>query len=353
MKQVFISYKSEERKQAQSAMQYLERHNISCWMAPRDIPLGSNYAKEIPVALRQCDFFVLILSKKAQQSQWINREVSLAIGRNMEVLPLMLEPCELTDEYTYYLTNVQIYPLYEDKDRVMQEVVQRICQIREATVPCQKQEDATAKKTSQSIWKTWKRKDEEKNLQKTARKHTPTAQALPDKKVEPANAAQKIPPETSAGNTQTTKIPEAVSVEPQKNRKEEPYIFVSYAHRDLAQLMPIITQMKKRGFKVWYDEGIEAGTEWPAFIEDRLQQCEVVLAFISKQSVASFNCRNEIQYALLLRKEVLVVYLENVDLPAGMGMQLSTCRAIYREGYRDTNAFVDAICAVQTLQRCR
>lgn len=41
----------------------------------------------------------------------------------------------------------------------------------------------------------------------------------------------------------------------------EPYIFVSYAHKDSQIVVPILEQMQSAGFRFWYDKGIEAGTE--------------------------------------------------------------------------------------------
>ena len=73
----------------------------------------------------------------------------------------------------------------------------------------------------------------------------------------------------------------------------ENYIFVSYAHKDQDIVVPIIEALSENGFRVWYDLGIEAGTEWPAFIQERLKSSKVVLAFISPSSIASKNCRKE------------------------------------------------------------
>ena len=75
------------------------------------------------------------------------------------------------------------------------------------------------------------------------------------------------------------------------------YIFISYAHRDSQMVIPIIDELREAGVEVWYDEGIEAGTEWPAYIEDRLRRCDAVLIFISPDAVDSENCRNEINFA--------------------------------------------------------
>lgn len=68
MHDVFISYSSKEMTTADTVRSILEKNGIVCWMAPRDIPGGSNYTKEIPVAIRSCQVFVLVLSANAQSS---------------------------------------------------------------------------------------------------------------------------------------------------------------------------------------------------------------------------------------------------------------------------------------------
>lgn len=49
---VFISYSSKDSATAQAICHELEDNHIRCWMAPRDIPIGSKYA----TVIRQCDF---------------------------------------------------------------------------------------------------------------------------------------------------------------------------------------------------------------------------------------------------------------------------------------------------------
>ena len=39
------------------------------------------------------------------------------------------------------------------------------------------------------------------------------------------------------------------------------YVFISYAHKDSAIVLPCIEAMKKKGVNLWYDEGIAAGSE--------------------------------------------------------------------------------------------
>ena len=43
---------------------------------------------------------------------------------------------------------------------------------------------------------------------------------------------------------------------------DEPYVFVSYSHSNSDAVYPELVWLKECGFNIWYDEGIEAGTEW-------------------------------------------------------------------------------------------
>ncbi len=126
MKDVFISYKAEEIEEAGWVKSVLESNGISCWMAPSCIPGGSSYAVEIPNAIRQAKVFVLVLSSKAQDSQWVSREVDLAINEGKIVLPFMLENCALKDDFNFYLTNVQRYSAYENKVAAMEKMIREI-----------------------------------------------------------------------------------------------------------------------------------------------------------------------------------------------------------------------------------
>lgn len=123
---VFISYKSEEFPQAERVRQRLEQAGISCWMAPASITGGSSYASEIPQAIRSCKVFVLLLSRRAQKSMWIPKELDRAINSGAVIMPLMLEDCPLEDEFSFYLANIQRYPAYQDPDAAMTRLLQDI-----------------------------------------------------------------------------------------------------------------------------------------------------------------------------------------------------------------------------------
>ena len=133
---------------------------------------------------------------------------------------------------------------------------------------------------------------------------------------------------------------------------DKPYIFVSYAHKNSDAVLPIIAAMQEAGFRVWFDRGIEAGTEWPEYIEEHLIACDKVLVFMSEATVSSVNCRNEINLTLSLKKECLIVYLEETELRHGMRLQLSAVQSLY--AYRSgTDAFYRELFKAKLLQSCR
>ena len=123
MSDVFISYKTEDGEQAHWLRDVLEQNGISCWIAPDNIPGGSSYAAQIPAAIRGCRAFVLVLSRRAQTSRWVPRELDQAINCGKVVLPFMLENCALRDDFNFYLTNVQRYNAYENKAAALEKLL--------------------------------------------------------------------------------------------------------------------------------------------------------------------------------------------------------------------------------------
>jgi hypothetical protein len=123
---VFISYKSEDYADASWLKQVLEQNGIRCWMAPDDIPIGSNYAKTIPQAIAECKIFLLFFSQKTNTSPWVSKELDLAINAKKTVVPFMIEECELHDEFNFYLTNVQRYDAYKSKSAAIEKMVMEL-----------------------------------------------------------------------------------------------------------------------------------------------------------------------------------------------------------------------------------
>ena len=126
MHDVFISYSSKEISDAETIRNVLEQNGIPCWMAPRDIPGGSNYSHEIPIAIRNCQVFVLLLSQNAQSSHWVLKELDMAVNCGKVIIPFMLEDCHLNDEFNFLLSGAQRYSAYQKKTDAMQKLINRV-----------------------------------------------------------------------------------------------------------------------------------------------------------------------------------------------------------------------------------
>ena len=133
---------------------------------------------------------------------------------------------------------------------------------------------------------------------------------------------------------------------------KEAYIFISYAHKDAQQVFSILAELEKRDYRYWYDEGITPGSEWPEDVARHLNDAAVMIAFISPHSMASENCRREINFALSKGKEFLSIVLEPTDMPLGMEMQLSSHQSILRYNYATQDAFIEKILQTPCIAAC-
>lgn len=134
---------------------------------------------------------------------------------------------------------------------------------------------------------------------------------------------------------------------------EKPYIFVSYAHKDSEVVMRAIALLQQSGFRVWYDEGIDPGSEWPDTIEKYLERSSYFIGFISANALDSNYCKCELHTAFNERKKMLIVYLENIKLEGGLKMQLSSRQSIHWYKYESENAFFKKLLTASGLNDCR
>lgn len=134
---------------------------------------------------------------------------------------------------------------------------------------------------------------------------------------------------------------------------KEKYIFISYAHKDSEKVFRIMSALQAEGYRIWYDDGIIPGSEWPENIAMHLNDAAMVIAMISPSSMASHNCRREINFALSKQKPFLSVILEPTEMSLGMEMQLSAQNIVMRQNYNRWEDFISKIMLCPGLERCR
>lgn len=99
---VFISYSTKDKIIADAVCAKLEENKIRVWIAPRDVPAGSNFGASIIKAINSCKVFVLIWSAHTNTSEHIMNEVNQAFDQGITIIPFRIQDIQPTDEMRYY-----------------------------------------------------------------------------------------------------------------------------------------------------------------------------------------------------------------------------------------------------------
>lgn len=135
---------------------------------------------------------------------------------------------------------------------------------------------------------------------------------------------------------------------------KEPYIFLSYSHKDIKAAKEIVGELCAAGHRCWYDKGIQAGSEYGKIIALHIKNCSFFVALISRNYLASEYCNDEIHYSQELKKPRVLVYLENVGLPSAMHMRNCRFQAIRKYEYINTKIsdFYSDLFGIEGIKLC-
>ena len=103
---VFISYSSVDKTAGETVCSILEQNGISCWIAPRDITPGLDFAEAIIDGIKSSKLFILVYSSNSNTSKQVIREVDRAIHFGLQVINLRLEEVPMSKQLDYYLSSV-------------------------------------------------------------------------------------------------------------------------------------------------------------------------------------------------------------------------------------------------------
>jgi hypothetical protein len=95
MSRWFISHGAQDRSFVETELLGLfEALGQQVWYAREDISSAEEWERTINGGLQLCDGFVLVLSPRSIQSQWVKQELAWALkNRPGQIIPLLIEPC--------------------------------------------------------------------------------------------------------------------------------------------------------------------------------------------------------------------------------------------------------------------
>ncbi|MEM6605443.1 MAG: TIR domain-containing protein [Pseudomonadota bacterium] len=104
---VFFSYASTDAAVATEFCAALESEQISCWIAPRDVLPGEEYAQAIVEAIDSAKLVVLVLTVEATSSPHVSREIERAVSMSKPIITVRMRGVTLPPSLDYYLSQSQ------------------------------------------------------------------------------------------------------------------------------------------------------------------------------------------------------------------------------------------------------
>ncbi len=110
---VFVCHSSRDRARVEPLVRFVETAGWKCWMAPRDVPPGVEYAQAIVEAIDGCGLMLFAATAAADASPQVRRELERATSRGTTLLVARLEDYELSKAVQYYVGQVQWLELWQ------------------------------------------------------------------------------------------------------------------------------------------------------------------------------------------------------------------------------------------------
>ena len=104
---LFISYASNDAEVAQRVCSALEAAGFPCWIAPRDVRPGAQYADAIVGAINEAHAVVVVLSGHAVASSHVAREVERAASKHKPIIAFRIDAAALNRALEYFLGESQ------------------------------------------------------------------------------------------------------------------------------------------------------------------------------------------------------------------------------------------------------
>lgn len=97
---IFLSHNSADKDFVRKLASALESYGIRAWVDEAEIRVGESLIWKISDAIEECDFVAAILSKNSVESNWVKKELEMAMteelaGDRYKVLPIILDDAKI------------------------------------------------------------------------------------------------------------------------------------------------------------------------------------------------------------------------------------------------------------------
>ena len=128
----FVCHSSADGKEAaREIVADLEERGVSCWIAPRNIPVGMTWPRAIVSGVEGSRAMLLLVTKGANDSAEIEKEVTLASTLRKVIFPIRVADVSLSGALRYQVQTRQWRDIFVDREAVISEIVAQITIMRD------------------------------------------------------------------------------------------------------------------------------------------------------------------------------------------------------------------------------
>ena len=102
---VFICHSSKDRKIADAICAKLEQNKIRCWIAPRDVVPGQDFAEAIVAAIHATKVTVFVFSANSNVSPHVSHELERTVSLGLPVLPFRVDDVVPSPALEYFISS--------------------------------------------------------------------------------------------------------------------------------------------------------------------------------------------------------------------------------------------------------
>lgn len=99
MTTLFISHSSKDKFFVRNLAERLVAEGIKVWIDEAEIKIGDSLIQKISEGIKDSDYLVVVLSQSSINSNWVQKELQMAMTReiigNRVILPILIEKCEI------------------------------------------------------------------------------------------------------------------------------------------------------------------------------------------------------------------------------------------------------------------
>lgn len=109
MSRLFISHATDDRTFVENELlALLKALGFDVWLAEKDIITAEHWERSILTGLKRSEWFIILLSTKSANSEWVKDELSWAIDNLPDrIVPLLIEDCNVRD-FHVRLSRIQV-----------------------------------------------------------------------------------------------------------------------------------------------------------------------------------------------------------------------------------------------------